>query len=92
MTPIQKLELRVAELERQIAAQKNTTTIPLELERALRYRLNVLTGKGASGAYSGITQTLNLTGNAQNIDVLTTPNGYIPIEFENVVRKVAFWN
>jgi hypothetical protein len=88
----QELENKVLALEKQLASQKNTTTILLELERALRHRLKVLTGAGASGVYSGITHSQSLSGNPQSIDVLDTPDGYIPILFENAVRKVAFWN
>jgi hypothetical protein len=79
----QELENKVLALEKQLASQKNTTTILLELERALRHRLKVLTG---------ITHSQSLSGNPQSIDVLDTPDGYIPILFENAVRKVAFWN
>lgn len=86
------LEQRVAKLEAELNAQKDTRSIPRELETALRHRLKVLTGGGASGVYGTLTFSQALTGNAQSIDLLSPPDGYIPIIYEGQIRKVAYWN
>lgn len=86
------LEQRVAKLEAELKSQKDTRSIPRDLENALRDRLKVLTASSTNtGSFSAISRTINLSGNAQNISVLEDPAGYIPVLFRGQTYKVPYW-
>lgn len=88
---IDQLTKRVEALEKELRAQKDSRNIPRDLENALKYRLKGLYGAGATGSFASVDRTINLTGNAQSIDVLENPAGYIPVSYQNATYKVPYW-
>lgn len=85
MTPeqLQRLE----RLEQEIQAIKRSATIPRDIQTALEERLNFLNHIGTGSA---TTQTIQLTGNPQDISVPAQPSGTLKVIHNGVIRELLY--
>lgn len=90
----QDLLARIEKLEREIAQLRSVTSIPRDIETAFKARLKGLyAASNQIGTYTeaNLKRTINLTGNAQSIEVLEYPAGYIPVSFQGSTYKVPYF-
>jgi hypothetical protein len=84
---MEQLLQRIEKMEREIQNLKRSATIPRDVETAFSERLGSL---GAKGTGTATTQTIQLTGNAQDITVPAQPSGTLQVTFKNTTYNLLY--
>lgn len=87
---MEEIQKQIEELRKEIQSLKNTTTMPLEVENAIRDRLNIASFtpvRGSSKVASSENQAVD-EGGAASYSVLKPPDGYLEVTINGLVYYI----